>query len=865
MDDSASSPAIGATAGVSLGLILLCLAGTLMLGAATKLPCASGDWSGDRQYRLLCYSDIIPLLSTEHLQGGRLPYLDACGPVRNGTNCDEYPVLTMYFMRVAAWMWNRTMAGYLLANELLLSLCAVAITVCLWTRVGVRALYFVLAPTFVIYAFMNWDLLAVALATGAITALLSRRDRWAGALLGLGAAAKLYPALFVVPFVIHRLRQREPDGAIRLFWTAAATWAAVNAPFAILAPGSWWTFFRLNAARIPDWDSLTYIACRHLHSLCFSTRAVNAGSLAAFIGLSAFVWVWKARRDPDFDRWTLVFPIVVLFLLTNKVYSPQYGLWLLPLFALVLPDLRPFVLFCAADVAVFATRFRFFGSVDGYPWGWPQGWFEIAVGIRALVLVWCVVAWIRRAPEPISAGGPHASEPDSPATATATLSEAAAKGGEANTEDVTTIASTTSEAAAAASAGGPWWWWRAWSPGIGLLLLLTSFTLTGGYLLKAACLDVPWDGRQWTTDCANDIHLLYSLRGLAQSDRFPPQKLEYPPGTVFYVGVANVVTDSARGFFEANAAGIAIAGFATTAMLALLASDRRRVMLFALGPPLFLYAFQNWDLVAVALVVAGLFAAARRRYGWSGAALGLGAAVKLFPLLVLPAILLQIERNGDGRRSAYGRALGAFAASLVIPNAALFALSRSSWSFFWTFQGNRFPNPETSWFMVARHLVGMFPTQAWRASYADLANIGSIALLVVVAVGTLAFVLRRHHSPTVLAFVLLVAAIITSKIFSPQYMLWLLPFFVLLPLPWYGYAAFLIADVAVLLSVNDYYLTIARGGDWPHALNVLEVFTWLRYAVLIWLAVAALRVRSTGSPWESARSPAPSTTAPIDG
>src|SRR5205823_879718 len=58
MDDSASSPAVRATAGVSLALVLLCLAGTLMLGAATKLPCASGDWSGDRQYRLLCYSDI---------------------------------------------------------------------------------------------------------------------------------------------------------------------------------------------------------------------------------------------------------------------------------------------------------------------------------------------------------------------------------------------------------------------------------------------------------------------------------------------------------------------------------------------------------------------------------------------------------------------------------------------------------------------------------------------------------------------------------------------------------------------------------------------------------------------------------------
>jgi hypothetical protein len=386
-------------------------------------------------------------------------------------------------------------------------------------------------------------------------------------------------------------------------------------------------------------------------------------------------------------------------------------------------------------------------------------------------------------------------------------------------------------------------WWRTWAPGVGFLLILTSFTLAGGYLLKAACLDVPWDGRQWTTDCGNDIQLLYSVRGLAQSDRFPP-RLEYPPGTIFYVGAVNALTDSARGFFQANAVGIAIAGFATTGALALLARDRQRVLLFALGPPLFLYAFQNWDLVAVALVVAGLLAASRRRFGWAGASLGVGTAMKLFPALVLPATVLQIARSGDGRRPALLKTLGAFAAGAAIPNVVLLLLSPSTWSFFWTFQGQRFPNPETSWFMIARHLAGMFPSEAWRTGYLRVADGGSLLLLAAFGLGTIVFVWRRpDRPPTALAFVLLVVAIATSKIFSPQYMLWLLPFFVLLPLPWYGYLAFVVADAAVLLSVNDYFVTIARGGDWPHALGVLEIFTWLRYGVLIWLAAVALRLR----------------------
>jgi hypothetical protein len=90
----------------------------------------------------------------------------------------------------------------------------------------------------------------------------------------------------------------------------------------------------------------------------------------------------------------------VLFLLSNKVYSPQYGLWLLPWFALALPRLWVFTAFSLTDVAVFATRFTWFGRQQGAA-GASQGMFEAMVLLRALVLVWCLVSWIRREPEPI--------------------------------------------------------------------------------------------------------------------------------------------------------------------------------------------------------------------------------------------------------------------------------------------------------------------------------------------------------------------------------------------------------------------------------------------------------------------------------
>jgi uncharacterized membrane protein len=382
---------------IGLGAVLACLAGTLAVGLAVKAPCASGNWSDGRQYERLCYTDIVPLLGTEQLTGDRLPYLDPC--VESDGQCDEYPVLSMYTMRAAAWVSDGVL-GFFTANAVLLILAAFATAICLYLLVGARALYFALAPTLAIYGLMNWDLIAVALATGATLAYARRRDAASGVLLGLGAAAKLYPALLVVPFVAGRLRERQPDAGIHLAWASIGTWLVLNVPFALASPGSWWRFFDFNSERPADWDSLWFIACHRItgEPYCEPTGLINAASLVLFLGSTGFVWWLKRSREPDFPRWTLGLPILVLFLLTNKVYSPQYGLWLLPWFALVLPSPGTFVAFSLADTAVFVTRFSWFGEFAGLG-GLPIGAFETAVVVRALVLLWCLAEWIRR-PQP---------------------------------------------------------------------------------------------------------------------------------------------------------------------------------------------------------------------------------------------------------------------------------------------------------------------------------------------------------------------------------------------------------------------------------------------------------------------------------
>jgi len=80
-----------------------------------------------------------------------------------------------------------------------------------------RLAWLVLAPSLVAYAFVNWDALPVLLATAAIFAHRRGDDAMAGAFVGFGAAAKLYPGLLLPLFALARWRQGRTREAVRAY------------------------------------------------------------------------------------------------------------------------------------------------------------------------------------------------------------------------------------------------------------------------------------------------------------------------------------------------------------------------------------------------------------------------------------------------------------------------------------------------------------------------------------------------------------------------------------------------------------------------------------------------------------------------
>lgn len=351
--------------------------------ASMAVALAAKSWCGIpgdtlHQYLHWCYSDVPPLYYSERLAEGAVPYLD---------HAVEYPVLTGLWMGIAAALAGGV-TGFFWWTAVLLVASAVVTTVLLATEVGpARALVFALAPTLMISGAVNWDLPAVALATAGIVAHRRGRDGWSGVWLGLGTAAKLFPGLLLLLTVPAAWRLRGRRAGLVTGGAAAAAWAAVNVPVLVVAPRGWWRFFELSSSRPPDWDSL-YRLVANATGATFSTGSVNLVSALLFAGGAAVVTAVAVRRDAP-ERWHLAaLPLLACFLLANKVYSPQFSLWLLPLFAISFPGWGWFAAFAVADVAVTLTRFPYLAEFvgDGIPGAWSYGPFGFAVLVRAAVL-----------------------------------------------------------------------------------------------------------------------------------------------------------------------------------------------------------------------------------------------------------------------------------------------------------------------------------------------------------------------------------------------------------------------------------------------------------------------------------------------
>lgn len=368
---------------------------------------------GGDVYQNMCYTDITALFYWRGVRDGLIPYLQADL---------EYPVLTGMLIEVTRRIVNLLggqtvpgLEGEALAHSAALFFGVSALlmfagfVLLVWTHLKLSrpwdAMMIAASPAIMTTALINWDALVVALTSLALLAWSRKRPGWTGIWLGLGVAAKLYPVLVLVPLAILCLRA----GRWRPFFlTAGATagsWLAVNLPVYLLAPEGWLNFWGFNVDRGADLGSIWYV----LQLAGWPVEGVSLWIAALMVvgTLAIGVLLLLAPQRPRLAQG--VFLVVTLFLLVNKVYSPQYVLWLLPLLVLARPRWLDWTLFSVAELAYFMAVWGHIGGMTATGVGGQDGIYMAAVLLRIGVQLWLCVQVIRDAWNPardvVRAGG----------------------------------------------------------------------------------------------------------------------------------------------------------------------------------------------------------------------------------------------------------------------------------------------------------------------------------------------------------------------------------------------------------------------------------------------------------------------------
>ncbi len=391
-------------------VVLALTAVVMALGLAQKTSCYQDGWQGGNdRYAHMCYSDLPYLYTGRGFAELAWPYTDDA-QVRARYEVMEYPVVISYWAWGTAWVTHLVTgapdvserygvpAGELAGRDDVARETTVFVVVnvagftalallAVWLLAGVHrrrpwdAAIVAVSPALALTAAINWDLLVVACVAGAAWAWARDRPLLTGVMIGLGTATKLYPVLLLGALLVICLRERRLPDLARVVLAAVGSWLLVNAPAYLTGPTEWQHFWAFNSDRRPDLGSVWLVV----------DQATGAGIPAATVNLGswAFLLVWCAGvlavglRAPVTPRFAQLGLLVVIgFLLVNKVYSPQYVLWLLPLAALARPRWRDQLVWLSGEVLYFGAVWWYLGGYLEPADGGQAGFYWVAIAVR---------------------------------------------------------------------------------------------------------------------------------------------------------------------------------------------------------------------------------------------------------------------------------------------------------------------------------------------------------------------------------------------------------------------------------------------------------------------------------------------------
>ncbi len=348
---------------------------------------------------------------------------------------------------------------------------------------------------------------------------------------------------------------------------------------------------------------------------------------------------------------------------------------------------------------------------------------------------------------------------------------------------------------------------------------------------------------QYIHACYSDLPALYEARGL-NTNQWPyasaDNSVEYPVLTGVVMYLTSFAAKSPASYFNINIFFLILLFLATVVMVRKIQPEF--AYLIPVAPAMIASLFINWDLWAIAAMMLAIYWFDRKQYLSSALILGVSISTKFLPVFLLIPILFIFWREGKIKEAIKYIAIS-FATWLAI-NLPFAITTPEGWWRFYKLNLERGPDWGSIW--LALQQLGI-----------NMTNLNWLSiLLLLIALTTIAVLLfELHYTPTLasVSFFVLASVMLASKLYSPQYVLWLTPLAAIalthkkdLHAFWVWQATEIIYHIAIwqhIAQVTDAKFGL---GPTPYAILTLVRIGGTIYLMAV-LARRALQARNTHS------------------
>ncbi|MDE3227314.1 MAG: mannosyltransferase, partial [Acidobacteriota bacterium] len=298
------------------------------------------------------------------------------------------------------------------------------------------------------------------------------------------------------------------------------------------------------------------------------------------------------------------------------------------------------------------------------------------------------------------------------------------------------------------------------------LIFLALFASLISFAKFSHCENSGWaTPDQYIHACYSDLPALFGTRGL-DNNAWPytshENSVEYPVLTGMVMYATSFVANSPVSYFNINIFFLILLFLATVLVVRKIRPEF--AYLVPVAPAMIASLFINWDLWAIATMMLAIYWFDRKQYTNSALLLAISISTKFLPIFLIIPIAFIFWR--DSKVKELVKYVAIVAGTWIAINAPFALTTPTGWWRFYKLNLERGADWGSIW--LALQQLGV--------NFANL-NYLSILLLLIAMTSIAIILFELKYTPTLasVAFLVLASVMVASKVYSPQYVLWLTP------------------------------------------------------------------------------------------